>query len=118
ISSRVPRENQSFYSILGSSDRTGRWQPARNLSCFTLLGSIKLDFRKAEFPERGIRINTGCILGNLKIIIPRGINIDLSGLPLLGNFDNKAENGDPGAPTITIRGMALMGSVEIKHKKR
>ncbi len=116
INNRVPRENQSFFSILGSSNRTGRWQPARNLSCFTLLGNIRLDFREAEFPEGGIRIKTGCILGSLDIIIPPGINIDLSGIPLLGHFDNKAEMGDSRAPTITIRGIAVLGGVDIRQK--
>ena len=117
INSRVPRENQSFFSILGSSNRTGRWQPARSLTCFTMLGSIRLDFREAEFPDGGIRINTGCILGSLDIVIPPGINIDLSGIPLLGHFDNKAEMGDSRAPTITIRGIAVLGGVDIRQKE-
>jgi len=115
---RVPRENQSFFSILGSSNRNGRWQPAKSLSCFTILGSIRLDFRDAEFPEDGVKINTGCILGSLDIIVPPGINIDLSGLPLLGHFDNKAEYGNPEAPTITIRGIAVLGGVEVKQKEK
>ncbi len=111
------RENQTFFSILGSSNRTGRWQPARNISCFTLLGSIRLDFREAEFPDGGVRINSGCILGSLEILIPPGLNIDLSGFPLLGHFDNKAGMGDTRAPTITIRGVAVLGGVDIRQKE-
>ena len=117
INSRVPRENQSFFAVLGSSSRNSRWQPARSITCLSLLGSVKLDFREAEFPRSGITINAGCIMGSLEILIPPGINADLSGLPLLGSMDNKADAGDEGAPLISVRGFAVMGSVEIKRKE-
>lgn len=117
INDRVPRENQNLFSVLGSSDRTGRWQPAREIGCFSLLGSIKLDFREAEFPRSGVSVNAGCILGSVEIVVPPGINVDLSGLPLLGSMDNKSGGGDPDAPRITVKGVALLGSVEIKRKE-
>jgi len=117
INNQRVRETQSFYAVIGNTHRTGRWQPAGNLSCFSLLGSIKLDFSEAEFPSEGISITSGCILGSLEIIIPPGINISLSGLPIIGSFENKAESGDAEAPTITVRGFALLGNVEIKQKK-
>lgn len=114
---RVPRESQSFFSVLGSSNRTGRWQPAQTISCASILGSIKLDFREAEFPPNGIRINGACIMGSIEIIVPPEINVDLSGIPLLGSMDNKSGSGDPDAPSISIKGFAIMGSVEVKRKE-
>ncbi len=81
------------------------------------MGSIKLDFREAEFPRNGITVNAGCIMGSVEVLVPPGINVDLSGLPLLGSMDNKAGIGDQGAPVIHVKGMALMGSVEIKRKE-
>lgn len=114
---RVPRESQSFFAILGSANRTGRWQPAQTISCASILGHIKLDFREAEFPRDGIRINGGCIMGNIEITVPPGINVDLSGIPLLGSMDNKSGSGDSGAPSIAIKGIAILGSVEVKRKE-
>jgi hypothetical protein len=36
--------------------------------------------------------------------------------PLLGGFeDNTTPPTDPAAPTLTIRGMVVMGGVEVKH---
>ena len=114
---RVPRRNQTLFAVLGSSERTGRWQPAGQISAFSLLGSIKLDFREAEFPREGVTINAGCIMGSVELVVPPGINVDLTGIPLLGSMDNKSGTGDPGAPEITVKGLALMGSVEVKRKE-
>lgn len=117
INNRVPRESQSFFAVLGASNRIGRWQPARNITCLSLMGGVKLDFREAEFPRDGIRINAGCIMGGLDVVIPPGINADISGIPLLGGIENKAGAGDERAPTLTIRGIAIMGGIEIKRKE-
>lgn len=114
---RVPRDSQSFFAVMGSSEQAGRWQPARQITCFSLMGGIVLDFREADFPRKGVRINTGCIMGGLEVIIPPGINADVSGIPLMGGFDNKSGSGIPNAPTIEIRGFALMGGVEVKRKE-
>ena len=116
INPGAPRENQTLFALLGGSKRTGRWQPARNISCYSLMGGIKLDFREAEFPKSGVTINTGSIMGCLEVIVPPGVNIDVSGLPLLGGFEDKAGAGEPGAPTLRVRGMAVMGGVEVKRK--
>jgi hypothetical protein len=81
------------------------------------MGGIKLDFREADFPRKGVRIHSGCIMGGLEIILPPGINADVSGIPLMGGFEDKSGSGMPGAPTIEIRGFALMGGVEVKRKE-
>ncbi len=114
---RVARESQSFFAVLGSSNRIGRWQPAKTITCLSLMGSIKLDFREAEFPRNGVHINSACVMGSIELIIPPGVNVDLSGIPLLGSMDNKSGSGDPDAPSITIRGLTIMGSVEVKRKE-
>jgi hypothetical protein len=115
--SRVPGESQSFFALLGGSSRTGRWQPARRITCLALMGSVKLDFREADFPPEGVRISAGCVMGGLEIILPPGIRADLSGLPLLGSLDNKAGEGEYGAPAVTVRALAVMGGVEIRRRE-
>ena len=110
------RESQTLFAVLGGSVRTGRWQPAKHINCYSLMGGIKLDFREAEFPECGVTINTGSIMGGVEVIVPPGVNIDASGLPLLGGFEDKAGAGEPGAPTLRVRGMCVMGGVEVKRK--
>ncbi len=117
INDRVPRESQSFFNILGGSSKTGRWQPARSITCLSLMGGVKLDFREAEFPRNGVRINAGCIMGGLEIIIPPGINADISGIPLLGGMENKTGAGNERAPALSVRGIAIMGGIEIKRKE-
>jgi len=118
VNDRVPRSSQSFFAVMGSAGRRGRWQPAKQILCIAVMGGIKLDFREAEFPRSGVQVNAGCIMGGLDIILPPGVNADAAGLPLMGSFDNKAGDGDPGAPTVRVRGIAVMGGVDIKRKER
>lgn len=117
INTRIPREKQSFLALLGGSNRNGRWQPAKRIHTLSLLGGVHLDFREAEFPRTGVHITAGCILGGLDIIIPPGINADVSGIPLLGGMENKAGAGDERAPTLTVRGVAILGGVKVKRKE-
>lgn len=117
INRGTPRRNQTLFAVLGSSERRGRWQPAREINTFCLMGGVKLDFREAEFPRDDININSGCLMGALEIIVPPGINVELSGIPLMGGMENKSGTGDPDAPRITVRGIAIMGAVEVKRKE-
>lgn len=78
------RESRTLFAVLGGSVRTGRQQPAKHINRYSLMGGIKLDFREAEFPECGVTINIGSIMGGLEVIVPPGVNRDASWLPPLG----------------------------------
>ena len=113
----TPRGSQTLFAVMGASERRGRWQPAREINAFCLMGGIKLDFREAEFPRQGVNVNCGCLMGGVEIIVPPGINAEISGIPLMGGMENRSGSGDPGAPQVTVKGVAIMGSVEIKRRE-
>ena len=117
INPNPPKDRQNFFAVLGGSDCSGSWQAAEDIGCFALLGGITLDFRQASFPPTGVTINVGVVLGGVDIILPPGINVTMSGIPLLGGFDNKAGDGANGAPDIRVKGVAILGGVDIKRKE-
>lgn len=110
------RTQESFVAILGGSGRKGVWRPAAHTRAFALLGGVELDFREAELSSGVTEIEVMCVLGGVDIVVPPGVNVDVSGVAILGGFDNRAEAAPPGAPTIRVRGMALLGGVDVKTK--
>lgn len=82
------------------------------------MGAVKIDLRNAEIPSEGIQISCLCIMGGLTVIVPPGIKCEVSGLPLMGGFENKTAESDPDAPTVRVTGICLMGGVEVKSKNK
>ncbi len=118
INSGEVRASESFVAILGGSDRRGPWRPARRSNAVAILGGVDLDFRDALIPPGVTEIEVFCFLGGVDIIVPPGVNVEMSGVPILGGFDNKAGSGDPGAPTLKITGFVLLGGVDVKVKQK
>jgi hypothetical protein len=109
-------EPLNLYAFLSSAVRSGRWVVPRNISAVSFLGSVKLDFRDAEFPRGDVEISANCVLGDVDIIVPEGPSVIVTGMPVVGSMDNKAGEGDPEAPTIRVNGFALLGSVKARRK--
>ena len=110
------RQTETFAAVLGGSERKGAWRPARRSRAFALLGGIELDFREAIMPPGVTEISVFCMLGGLEITVPPELNVELSGIPILGGFENNAGTGSPGGPTLRIKGVAVLGGVEVKAK--
>jgi hypothetical protein len=59
-------------------------------------------------------------MGSVKIVVPRGIRVELEGFVVMGSRDSKVDddNALPGAPTLRVRGVTVMGSVDIVEGER
>ncbi len=117
INRAAAQKTQTLFAVLSGNERRGTWQPARTINAFALMGGITIDLREAEFPRQGIVINAGCIMGSVEVIVPPGINVDLTGIPLLGGMENRAGSGIPGSPEVMVKGIAVLGGVEVKRKE-
>ena len=63
-------------------------------------------------------IEVYALMGGANIIVPPDINVRTSGTGVLGGFGSvESRATDEGAPTLHIKGFAVMGGVEIKVKK-
>lgn len=111
------RASESILAIFGGSERRGVWRPARQSRVMAIMGGVDLDFRNALFPPGVTEVTVFCVMGGVDIIVPPGVNVEVSGLPILGGFSNRAGSGGPGAPTLRVSGVAIMGGVDVKEKK-
>ena len=123
-SSPVPRAggvptvgHASSTAIMGDCKRRGVWHVPAHHAAFSLMGSITLDLRQAVLSARETIINASAIMGDVKIIIPAHMHAVVEGTPIMGDYgqgkDKVAADLGPDSPTIRVRGLALMGSVQV-----
>jgi hypothetical protein len=104
-------------AIMGGARRRGRWVVPRRFTCFTLMGGIDLDLREAQFAERDVTIQAFSVMGGVSIVVPEDIEVDVSGIGIMGGFDHRASGpGAPGAPRVNVIGLSLMGGVDVRRK--
>jgi Domain of unknown function (DUF1707) len=105
--------------ILGQFQRKGRWTVARRFTAFSLLGGGEIDLREARFEDREVVIRCFAILGGVQIIADPDVDVHVSGIGILGGFDQDgAGESAPGAPRVVVNGLALLGGVHVERKLR
>ena len=106
-------------AIMSGHSAKGKWRPAEDMTALAIMGGCDIDLRQAEFEHQEIHITAIAIMGGIDIIVPEGIAVDVSGLPLLGDFSSRVRDAPvvPGSPIVRVRGFSLMGGVCVRNKK-
>ncbi|MET7795287.1 DUF1707 SHOCT-like domain-containing protein [Streptomyces decoyicus] len=105
-------------ALMGGFQRKGRWTIGRRFTAACLMGGGEIDLREANFAGPEVVINCWAIMGGVNIVVPPGVEVDVRGLGIMGGFDSREDGvpGDPGAPRVIVRGLALMGGVSVERK--
>lgn len=113
------KQNDLIVSILSGIRRRGRWKPAKHSKILTVLGRIKLDFTEVQIPEETTTLEFFCFMGSIDIIVPDGVQVDVSGLSVIGSIKNRVSDPeDPNCPVLKIRGITLLGGVKVKPPRK
>jgi len=112
-----PDETGFVLALLGGSVRKGPWEPPEKLYAFSMMGGIELDFREAALLEGVTEVVVLTIMGGTKIVVPDDVDVEVNGIGLMGGFEHVSQHL-PGEnrPLIRVRGLALMGGVNVKVK--
>ena len=107
-------------AVMGSSSRKGRWRVAPRSNALNVMGGCYLDLRNAEFSGDDILINVATVMGSVDIVVPEGIEVELSGIPLMGSKELRVRDVPPipGSPRVQVRALAIMGSVSVRSRPR
>lgn len=106
---------RSFIGVFGNVRRSGRWRLAAQASVALAFGDAILDLREAEFESATTDVRVYGAFGDLKIIVPPGVDVQVQGLMVFG--DQKVERrgpAQPGAPKVIVRAYGAFGDVRIK----
>jgi hypothetical protein len=115
---RADNVRQTGYAvaILGGARRAGRWTPARVNNVIAFCGGAELDFREAVLPPGVTELKIFAMWGGVEVIVPPGLNVECHGVGIMGGFEHAPETSlpvHPGAPTLRVTGVALMGGVDV-----
>ncbi len=100
---------------VGSVKRSGRWRIDRDTLVGTVVGSIKLDLGGAEVAAPDVELRVETVLGSVKIWVPHGIHIEVTGTSAVGTRRIEDDWSAPlaGAPLLRLRVDTKVGSVKI-----
>ncbi len=111
------RSRGFLISVLGGTNRAGRWIPARKNFALGVLGGITLDFREALLGAGITDVNVLAVLGGIEIVVPPEMAVEVDGMAVLGGFEYNTDaplRSDSDIPTLRIRGLAVLGGVNIE----
>ncbi|HEX6938855.1 MAG TPA: DUF1707 domain-containing protein [Longimicrobiales bacterium] len=114
VSGRSDREYA--VAVFGGATRKGPWTPAERVLAYAVWGGIELDFREARLPSGVTEVSAFALFGGVEIIVPPGLVVESTGAAILGGFDQArgAATPAPDAPVLRVRGLAMMGGVQIR----
>ncbi len=106
-------------AIMGERKRRGAWHVPESHTAFALMGAVLIDLREATLSSRDTTINASAIMGEVKIYVPAHVNVIVEGVPIMADYGQSkdkipAEIG-PDSPIVRVKGIALMGSVEVSR---
>lgn len=118
LTGAVPATGQaSSTAIMGDCKRRGVWHVPAHHTAFCLMGSITLDLRQAVLAAPETTIDANAVMGEIKILLPAHMHAVVDGTPIMGDYgqgkDQVPADLCPDSPTIRVRGLALMGSVQV-----
>jgi hypothetical protein len=116
-----PGGDGTVISILGGSDRSGRWRVAARLKVISILGGSDIDLTEAEFAAPVTEIITVfSLLGGSDIRVPDGVEVHVTKFALLGGNDVELSDSAPpaGAPVIRLRMLSIMGGCDVEQGRK
>lgn len=109
-------ERKKLRVVMSHISRTSRWTVPRTLELRVLWGNAELDFRDASLAPGTTTIDVGVLMGNLEIILPPHLAIDVDVSSFMGSVEERHRvppDADPARPLLRLTGAVRLGNLEI-----
>lgn len=112
------RRTRWVVAVMSGAKRKGRWRPGEHCAVVAVMGGCKLDLRDAEISRSRLQITVVSVMGGVRIVVPEGIEVEVSGLSVMGGKKVKIADVPPrpGMPVIQVRVLSVMGGARIESK--
>lgn len=103
-------------AIFGGATRTGTLRVQPNLVCIAVFGGVTLDLRGALIEGDEVRVQAYAAFGGVEVIVPEGVEVDLTGLAVFGAKETNGKPGTlrPGAPLVRVNALVAFGATNVK----
>lgn len=103
------------FAFWWGAERRTRTRTFRSASLTAIMGGVELDLREADI-EGSARIDVFTFWGGVDIKVPRTWDVRVTGLPVLGGWEDKTQSV-PGGPVLEVRIVTVMAGAEVRHGK-
>ena len=105
-------------ALMGGAERRGVWTPPHQLNVVAVMGGVELDFREARLAPGVTELNVLALMGGVEILVPPGVRVESTIIPIMGGVNTRGVGSlaDADAPVLRLRGLALMGGVEVRER--
>lgn len=105
------------FAILGSLRRRSNSQALVGGNLTAIMGGCHIDLRDAKIQNGPAVLRVLACWGGVSISVPEGWVINSRVVPILGGYhDHTAPSTDPDPPQLEMRGLVLMGGVEVNNR--
>jgi hypothetical protein len=114
---RKPR--RWLVSIMGGGNLRGRWRAGEKLTAVSLMSGGNVDLRHAQITSREIRITAIAVMGGVDVIVPAGVDVEVTGFAFMGGNEDKVpvQELPADAPRVHVRAFSVMGGVCARMKR-
>jgi len=113
---RAPLQvKRRFSAIMGDCKERIVGRIDEHLEAVSVMGDVELDLRGAQVPTGEVTVHATAVMGDIKIIVPNGVIVRLSGRAVLGDRQvavREPRLGTP-APIVHVNAHAIMGDIKI-----
>ena len=103
-------------AVFGDSARRGRFRLDDESAAIAAFGDCTLDLSEALIDGPNPLITAVAVFGDVTIVVPDGIEVDLEGVAVFG--DKRCTTGSappvPGSPVVLVRAFAVFGDVRVR----
>ena len=100
--------------IFGPARRDGRWVVPENLTVTAMFGEVEVDFTQAILQASRVQVYATVFGGRLRLIVPDGVSVVVSGHMVLGRKRGSTPPAGPGAPVIEVKALVLGGELAVR----
>ena len=107
-------------SVMGGSDRKGRWRVGRSVTVLNLMGGSNLDLNHAEFAGDVVEMRVFSLMGGSDVWIPEGLDVEVSEFAFMGGNDLKIGEARPGdgGPRLRLKLISIMGGTTVRRGRK
>jgi hypothetical protein len=108
--------SRSVTALFARERREGRWVVPSEFPVTSFFGDVVLDFRDAIWPTKRVIIYAHAVAGQIKLIVPPGIAVEVGGRLMLGARSVRGRRGGPPEEPlafIEVQTKTFAGSVKV-----
>ena len=107
-------------SVMGGSDRKGRWRLGRTVTVVNVMGGSDLELNDAEFAAEVVEMRVFSLMGGSDVWIPDGLDVEVSEFALMGGNEVRIGEARPrdGGPLLRLKLISIMGGTTVRRGRR